>query len=1163
MSVPGYLGCVLDDTGTPAGTCFQIATGVVVTAAHVLGSVGADAEGALVTLRPLCFTAPTGSGMVMRFDAVHDLAVLTGPCLFPASVSRLCATDDQRLGQPVQITGTADVPHVEHRHEYLDAPGTWAGGTFLRDGTAWGRVSCRDVMLGMSGAPVRRCSDDAVIGIVSGRYHSGDGWLRDSVWVARTEDLQQLLVGVPTLALRLAPAVPGGAELARLTIDLLSAIDRTLTGASTDVGGLGRMVDDIVNEVVADTPDSGAAFRDRLRRNGLEPSVLLAWLPQHARAIVQWARDDDGSCAALLVRLRSRMAAAVEDGRLPATFATAGHIAAALRGTPALADYADRLAELVQPARSTAREFVLREPGGVDGSSHPASFDLSPTGRAASNPDRRALRLSHVARHMCTLKRADRYLTGRDQVVATLCAALIDKPDQPVAWISGRPGIGSSEVALHVAHRLATNFDSVLYVDMLGLHAGSRRSARTAARMLIEALGEPLTSEFLQDDVIYARLAQALSSANHLLVLDNARDAGHVAPLVRCGGARAVIVTSRQRVQTFADAALAVHLPVLDRSDSIALLTNFVAHAQPEDHRHLAHIAELCDDLPLALRLIGGRLTTRPEVPVSELARLLIHEHTRLNYLADTERAVRSAVLLSYQDLDETAQRTTRFLSASPGAVSTGPELAYGLVADESITSLALHRIVDASMGECESTRSVHRGHHLAFRLPELIRLVAGERLAAEDPPETVLEFHRHSTCYLADRLAEIVRSADNADLELEVDPTRAHAVFDFAVAQSWWDIAGDLGRDLRVIYSANWDLPALEEVVEALVAVHLANAEPGKAILAIHDIVTVFSPVEPYRQKALAWAQRAERIAAQHDLLQEHIDSCLFTGRVATQLGEYRVAFTAMTAAHDLLARHGRADEGLGMLINLARLVTTSPDLVDGPRDAYWWAARAVTLADRVGEPVTRASAHFEKARGAASTGRSVEAIHHYKLAGSLFVNCGQTANAAVAAENTANLLGNDLHAACAAWTEAVRMWRKCDRERARLAAALVTLARFQFELSQGAEAGQSLTEAYNACPAADHPRLRHEIAVRLAALRCHQGDAYDPPAPGDPPIDGLIKDAVRVLGLPTRDRAAEARLDQLLRRKIINNVEPYELWLYDTLLHPATQLSALEPPT
>jgi len=56
-------------------------------------------------------------------------------------------------------------------------------------------------MKGMSGAPVRRKADDVVVGIVSGRYNSADDWLRNSVWVARTEDLQAMLKDIAPLDL--------------------------------------------------------------------------------------------------------------------------------------------------------------------------------------------------------------------------------------------------------------------------------------------------------------------------------------------------------------------------------------------------------------------------------------------------------------------------------------------------------------------------------------------------------------------------------------------------------------------------------------------------------------------------------------------------------------------------------------------------------------------------------------------------------------------------------------------------------------------------------------------------------------------------------------------------------------------------------------------------
>ena len=51
--VPGYLGRILDGSGGPVGTCFQVAPGVLVTACHVLDDVNSAAEGAPVQVDPL------------------------------------------------------------------------------------------------------------------------------------------------------------------------------------------------------------------------------------------------------------------------------------------------------------------------------------------------------------------------------------------------------------------------------------------------------------------------------------------------------------------------------------------------------------------------------------------------------------------------------------------------------------------------------------------------------------------------------------------------------------------------------------------------------------------------------------------------------------------------------------------------------------------------------------------------------------------------------------------------------------------------------------------------------------------------------------------------------------------------------------------------------
>ncbi|MGI9098560.1 MAG: S1 family peptidase [Solirubrobacteraceae bacterium] len=189
--MPGYLGRVLDVGGEGAGTCFQVSAGVVVTAWHVLDDIGAGEVCAVVGVDPLG-GGKRRDGKVIAFDPLADLAVVRLGEPLDRCVVGLAATDEVTISEPVVVTGVSRLDDPEHEHRYMDAPGTWAGGTTRDDQLALGRAQCPDVLRGMSGAPVRRQADDVVVGVVSGRYNSTDGWLRDSVWVARCERVEAL-----------------------------------------------------------------------------------------------------------------------------------------------------------------------------------------------------------------------------------------------------------------------------------------------------------------------------------------------------------------------------------------------------------------------------------------------------------------------------------------------------------------------------------------------------------------------------------------------------------------------------------------------------------------------------------------------------------------------------------------------------------------------------------------------------------------------------------------------------------------------------------------------------------------------------------------------------------------------------------------------------------
>jgi tetratricopeptide (TPR) repeat protein len=133
---------------------------------------------------------------VIDVDPFHDLAVLRAQDSLGSSVAGLSGTDQVALGAAVVVTGVPEVDDSEHSYRHLDATGIWGGPTTRDDAVLLGRLESRAVMRGMSGAPVRLLGSDVAVGVVSGRYNSVDGWLRDSVWVARTEDLEPLLRGV-------------------------------------------------------------------------------------------------------------------------------------------------------------------------------------------------------------------------------------------------------------------------------------------------------------------------------------------------------------------------------------------------------------------------------------------------------------------------------------------------------------------------------------------------------------------------------------------------------------------------------------------------------------------------------------------------------------------------------------------------------------------------------------------------------------------------------------------------------------------------------------------------------------------------------------------------------------------------------------------------------
>jgi DNA-binding SARP family transcriptional activator/tetratricopeptide (TPR) repeat protein len=329
--------------------------------------------------------------------------------------------------------------------------------------------------------------------------------------------------------------------------------------------------------------------------------------------------------------------------------------------------------------------------------------------------------------------------TGRAGEIEAAGRALPGK----VLAIAGPGGVGKSALAVHLAHRLADRFpDGQLYVDLQGAAPGLRPLAPLDVlgrflRALAGAQGFEVAAGRDGDPVTVAEASaafRALAARRRLLVvLDNARDAAQVRPLLPAGPHAGVLVTSRRILSTL-DGASHLNLDVLPEQEAVRLLGRL---AGPEriaaDRAAARRVARCCGQLPLALRIAGARLAARPGWPVRALAARVGNAQRRLDELQIAELGVRSSFQVGYEMLrdspdpgDRTAARAFPLLGLPDGADLSLTAAAALLGLPELAAEQAVERLVDAQLVEsCAPGR---------YRLHDLLRLFARE-LAADLPP--------------------------------------------------------------------------------------------------------------------------------------------------------------------------------------------------------------------------------------------------------------------------------------------------------------------------------------------------------------------------------------------------------------------------------------------
>jgi DNA-binding SARP family transcriptional activator/tetratricopeptide (TPR) repeat protein len=246
-----------------------------------------------------------------------------------------------------------------------------------------------------------------------------------------------------------------------------------------------------------------------------------------------------------------------------------------------------------------------------------------------------------------------------------------------ISAVSGAAGVGKTALAVQWAHRVAEQFpDGQLYVNLRGFDpTGEPMPPAQAVRGFLDALGVPPQRIPADLDAQAALYRSLLAGKRILVVLDNARDAAQVRPLLPGASTALAVVTSRNQLTALVAAAAAhpLSLDVLTPGEAHELLAHRLGAdrlaAEPDA---VAQIIAACARLPLALAIVAAR-AQQTNFPLTTLAANLAADlgraGRRLDALdaGDPRTQARAVFSWSYTALTPPAARLFRLLGLHPG----------------------------------------------------------------------------------------------------------------------------------------------------------------------------------------------------------------------------------------------------------------------------------------------------------------------------------------------------------------------------------------------------------------------------------------------------------------------------------------------------------------
>lgn len=224
---------------------------------------------------------------------------------------------------------------------------------------------------------------------------------------------------------------------------------------------------------------------------------------------------------------------------------------------------------------------------------------------------------------------AARHFAGRQRELRALSALLEDDAGTVgLTVICGPAGVGKTALAVHWAHQVSNRFpDGQLYVDLHG-HDGSApcQPAAEAIRGFLDAFGVSASRVPAGLDARAALYRSLLADKKVLIMLDGAKDAEQVRPLLPGNAGCLVVVTSREPLLSLVAGygARPLVLDGLSADDAHEFLGRLLGSRRVAAEREaVRELIERCNQSPLALSTAAAHAAMSPTLRLSTLLSLM------------------------------------------------------------------------------------------------------------------------------------------------------------------------------------------------------------------------------------------------------------------------------------------------------------------------------------------------------------------------------------------------------------------------------------------------------------------------------------------------------------------------------------------------------------